>query len=251
MRRDFIVVVLGLTAMVGAASRPSSAAAQTGVLRGVVTDSLGTRVAGAEISIARLKRLTRSDDRGDFAFDKLPPGEVELAVRRLGYEPQVVTATVTDAVILSFTIALTAQPAVLAAVSVDAADQRLRLGMEEFYRRRARGVGTFFTREEILKRGAGATSDVFRSTPGIRLVRVNGGQGIRLTSTTTVKGRNCIPMIWIDGQHASGLEVDDIPVNDIEGMELYHGPATTPPQFWQGNVTECGTLVVWSRRPPS
>ena len=46
------------------------------------------------------------------------------------------------------------------------------------------------------------------------------------------------------------MEVDEIPVNDIEGIELYRGPATTPSQFWQGNLTECGTVVIWSRMPP-
>jgi len=229
----------------------STAGAQEGSVRGVVNDTAGKPTADADVSIVALHRLARTDDQGRFSFDRLPKGEVEISVRRLGYQPQTVKAVVTDAVTYSFTVSLVEQPAVLAAVAVDASEQRLRLGIEDFYRRRARGVGTYFTREEIMNRGARTTSDVFRSTPGIRLVRANGGQGIRFSSAQSLKGRNaCIPLLWIDGQHAQGMEVDEIPVNDIEGIELYRGPATTPSQFWQGNLTECGTVVIWSRMPP-
>jgi hypothetical protein len=228
-----------------------TAGAQEGSVRGVVNDSAGKPIADADVSIVALHKLTRTDDQGRFSLSQLPKGEVELSVRRLGYQPQTVKAAVTDAVTYSFTVSLVAQPAVLAAVAVDASEQRLRLGIEDFYRRRARGVGTYFTREEIMNRGARATSEVFRSTPGIRYVRTNSGQGIRFTSAQSLRNRNgCIPLIWIDGQHAEGMEVDEIPVNDIEGIELYRGPATTPSQFWQGNLTECGTVVIWSRMPP-
>ena len=29
----------------------------------------------------------------------------------------------------------------------------------------------------------------------------------------------------------SRLEIDELPINDIEGIELYRGASTTPPQF--------------------
>jgi hypothetical protein len=47
------------------------------------------------------------------------------------------------------------------------------------------------------------------------------------------------------------MELDQIPANDIEGIELYRGASTTPAQFWQGSTqnTFCGTIVVWSRLP--
>jgi hypothetical protein len=45
------------------------------------------------------------------------------------------------------------------------------------------------------------------------------------------------------------MEIDEIPLNDIEGIELYNGPSTTPAEFWQANGSQCGTIVVWSRLP--
>ena len=65
------------------------------------------------------------------------------------------------------------------------------------------------------------TSDVLREMPGIRLVRTRTGRGIRFASASSRRG-DCLPMIWIDGQRAEGLEVDDIPLSDIEGIELYN-----------------------------
>jgi hypothetical protein len=59
-----------------------------------------------------------------------------------------------------------------------------------------------------------------------------------------------MPTIWLDGQRALGLELDDLSANDIEGMELYQSLSTTPPQFSHGgSTTPCGTIVVWSRVP--
>jgi hypothetical protein len=55
--------------------------------------------------------------------------------------------------------------------------------------------------------------------------------------------------MWIDGQRAPGIEIDELPVNDIEGIELYRGASTTPAQFWQGSGPSCGTVVIWTRTP--
>ena len=144
----------------------STAGAQVASVRGVVNDTAGKAIPDADVSIVALHQLTRTDGQGRFSFNKLPRGDVEISVRRLGYQPQTVKAVVTDDVTYSFTVSLVEQPAVLAAVAVDASEQRLRLGIEDFYRRRARGVGTYFTREEIMNRGARTTSDVFSIDTG-------------------------------------------------------------------------------------
>ena len=58
--------------------------------------------------------------------------------------------------------------------------------------------------------------------------------------------------IWLDGQEVRDMELDNIPVNDIEGMEIYSGPSTTPMQFSHGwSRTDCGAIVIWTRIPGS
>ena len=227
------------------------AAAQQGTLRGTVTDSAGKPLADADVAILKFHQLVRTDADGRFVITKLPFGEVELSVRRLGYQPQIVTANVTQGLEFTYAIALAAQPEILEAVTVNAAERRRHLNVEEFYERRARGIGQYLTRDEIKKMRASQPSDVFRQIPGIQLVNVHGGHGIRLMKTTSIRGggNGCNPTIWVDGQRAEGLEIDDLSLNDIEGIEIYNGNSTTPAQFWRGNTNQCGTVVVWTRLP--
>jgi hypothetical protein len=89
---------------------------------------------------------------------------------------------------------------------------------------------------------------MLRNTAGLRFVRVSSGRGVRFP-TTSMSRRDCAPLIWIDGQKAPSMEIDDISLTDIEGIELYHGPSTTPFQFSTGSSNACGTIAVWSRPP--
>lgn len=229
----------------------TSARAQQGTLRGTVTDSTGAPIANADIGIVALRRLTRTDDKGQFELAKLPPGDIELGVRRLSFEPRTIRVVIGAARVDSLLIVLIAHAAVLDAMNVNAGEVRRREMVEDFYRRRTRGGGgQFITRDQIEKRWGGAPSDLLRSTPGIRFVRVaGGGKGVRFPNTSIAR-RDCAPMIWIDGQKAPGMEIDDITLHDIEGVELYHGPSTTPLQFSQSQSSNtCGTIVIWSRPP--
>jgi hypothetical protein len=220
------------------------ARAQQGVLRGVVADSAGAPIEAADVAIVALHRLARTDERGRFILDALPAEEIQLSVRRLGYEPKTVRIKLTGAKD-STRITLTELPEQLQGMT--ATQQRARMEIEQFYRRRARGPGTFFTREDIENRHAISLSDALRMAPGVQVVRLAGANGIRFISSAG--RRNCAPLIWLDGQKAPGMEIDQIPPSDVEGIELYQGASTTPTQFWQNTSTTCGTIVVWTRLP--
>jgi hypothetical protein len=240
----------GLVAVALLATIAAVARAQQGTLRGTVSDSAGRPIADASVSIVSLHQLARTDAQGKFTFARLPFGELEVMVRRIGYQPQTLTANVTQGMEFAYTVTLYAQPEVLEAMQVNAAERRRHLNVEEFYERRARGVGQYLTRAEISKMRASQPSDVFRQIPGVQLVNVSGGHGIRFIKATTLRGgAKCAPTIWVDGQRAEGLEIDDLSLNDIEGIELYNGNSTTPAQFWRGNTNHCGTVVVWTRLP--
>lgn len=218
--------------------------AQEGVVRGRVTDSAGVAIPDADVAIVEQHALTRTDAQGRFTFSKLPRGEHEISVRRLGYQPATIKAVVGD-MAYSYDVTMKPQAATIDGVDVTA-DLKLRLGIEDFYRRRARGVGgVFFTRGEIANRNAHRTTDVLRNTPGLRVVSSRNGLGVRFNGK-----RQCTPSIWLDGQEVRDMEIDNIPVTDIEGMEVYSGPASTPMQFSHGwSRTDCGTIVIWTRIP--
>jgi carboxypeptidase family protein/TonB-dependent receptor-like protein len=216
-------------------------------LVGVVRDSAGVPLGQADVGIVALHKLSKTNTEGRFRIDAVPTGVVIVSVRKLGFEPRSVThAHTADADTLR--VALVEKVVTLPGVSVSERDMRRMFWIEDFHRRRMRGIGTYLTREDIAKRRATRVSDALRETPGIRFVRVRGGTGVRFMSAPSNR-RDCMPMIWVDGQRAPEMEVDDLPVNEIEGIELYHGPSTTPMQFSQGALTTCGTIVVWSRVP--
>jgi hypothetical protein len=251
MIRELRFLAFGLFVAVGSTARTS--AAQSGVLRGVVVDSAdGSLLENVGILVDSLKKVARTDSKGRFTLTKMPAGQVELAIRRLGYKPQHQTIVLSGGVNDSVKVVLVAQPEVLSAIAVDEVERRHRQGIEEFYVRRAEGIGTFITRDQLEELRSTQPTDALRMVPGVQLGRArNGERTVRFTGTTSINHRDCPPSLWLDGQRVPNMELDQIPAQDIEGIELYRGASTTPAQFWQGNTntTLCGTIVVWSRSP--
>ena len=236
----------GIWSLVAILALSGAARAQEGALRGVVADSTGAPIVGADVGILSLHKLTHTDERGRFSFEKIPVGSLEVTVRRLGYSPQTLTATVSNTLEFSFNVTLFAQPALLDPLDVSA--KRRYAAIEGFHQRRIRGIGAYVTRDDIVARNANQPSDVLRMISGIQMVRTRSGFGVRFSSATSAR-RDCPPTVWIDGQRAPGIEIDDLPISDIEGIELYRGASTTPPQFWYAAGPPCGTVVVWTRTP--
>lgn len=227
----------------------SQANAQRGVVSGSVVDTAGAAVEDADVGIVALRRLTRTNERGGFSFNNLPAAEIELSIRRLGYQPTKMTVVVGQGS-ESLRVVLRHHPTTLEAFEVEEREMRRLLWIEDFHRRRILGLGTYVSREDIENRRATRTSDLFRNLPGIRFVSTQGRTGVRFVSAP-IQRRDCIPMIWLDGQRAPGMEIDEVVVTNIEGIEVYHGPSTTPMRFSQsqGSRSSCGTIVIWSRVP--
>ncbi len=79
---------------------------QRGAVRGVVRSSLGDRIAYAVVALEPgfPKRFT--NDSGDFAFTRVPPGTYRLLARQVGYRPLETTVVVTGDSTLNITLAL-------------------------------------------------------------------------------------------------------------------------------------------------
>jgi len=224
------------------------AGAQEVTLKGVVMDSTHAPVPGVLVAVVAVHQATRTDSLGRFTLSKLPPGGIDISLRRIGYGPATLHRTLPTDGVDSIRVMLIELAQTMDAMSVT--ERRRRQGVEDFYFRRAKGVaGVFFTRDEILAQRASTPSDLMRTTPGVRFVRVSSGKGIRFTSATGIRRGDCQPVVWMDGQPAPGMELDDIPLNDIEGIELYRGVSTTPGEFWRSGASQCGAIVVWTRVP--
>ena len=243
-----VAVSCGLTALLGI--QTESMSAQRGTLRALIADSTGRGIPGAQIAIAAQGRRLETDSAGRAAFSAMPLGTFELSVRHIGFRPEtrvaLVSGTATDSVI----IIMKQQVTSLDEVNVNA------IGEHPFFKgfdqRRAQGIGTFLTSEQIAAQNTSTPSDLFRMIPQVFLVKVSAGMGIRfpsgMTSIRAGPRSLCQPMLWIDGQRAPGLEIDDIRKDDIYAVELYRGASIVPPQFASAGVTQCGAVVVWTRR---
>lgn len=228
----------------------ASASAQQRDIRGIVTDTAGYGLANAEVRIMDLGRITRTDSTGAFFIPRIRDRVVDLAVRRFGYQMRMVRVSLINGEGDSVRVRLMPEPVMLTTVEIEAPEAQHPF-FAEFEKRRSRGLGTFITEKQINELNSSYPSDAFRRIPGIKLVRTGSGSGVRFMSTVGMRRGaqgECVPTIWVDGQAAQGMEIDDIRAGDIHGIEIYRGVSTTPSQFVVNGSVQCGAIVVWTRR---
>lgn len=220
--------------------------AQSGSLVGVVRDTVGMPIKFAEVTVGPTS--VRTDSIGRYYIVFSPRESVTVVVRRLGFE--LVSFTVASSWAAGNSIEVRMRPLahVLPIVTVDETDLRNRTMMEGFDYRRSRGRGVFLTREDFARKGSHQLSNILRGERGLTLVRDRSGRNLLRFAKYRSKP-NCAPLVWLDGRMVRNLEVDDIPVGDLEGVELYDGPSSTPGEFSRGTTTHCGTIVLWSSVP--
>ena len=215
-------------------------------MRGVVKDSAGAAIADVEVLAIRAGISTRSDGAGRFLLSSLARGPTDLSVRRIAYAPVVVSVDVPETDTVDIEIRLGSASQSLPAVIVKGRADRKR-ALEEFESRRKSGVGHFITRADIEKRHPLLLSDMVRSIPGATIVLVeNGRPALRFARAQS----GCPPQYFVDGIRVTGFNIDDVQPGDVEGVELYAGPAGLPPEFNQlYGTTVCGTVAIWTRIP--
>jgi hypothetical protein len=136
------------------------------------------------------------------------------------------------------------------------------LRLQEYDRRRERGVGYFITREQLDEKKPARFSEAMYLLPSVRVVRMPIRDGLPMTFafsyyTVRIKGvgglrENCPPVLYIDGNKMG--PIDDVEEGgpdaflhpeDLEGIEVYR-PGTVPPEY-AGSDAMCGVVAVWYR----
>lgn len=248
-------------------------------LIGQVTDASGP-VAGATVSITPADGSGRagpvntlSDDDGRFSISGAEAGEWTLSVRRLGYMPHTEPLALTDGQTTTVQVRLILVPQQLDAVAVVSEGVPERYGansrMSEFYERRARGRGQFFTREQLDRVPNQRFYQLLSTTRGAR-VRLEADGSVRATfarcsgPTTLQTGISVAgiargnsyqetptAIVFLDG-HKMGKETSrtllgELRIADIEAVEIYNGPAELPLKA-MGDA--CAAIFVWTRFGP-
>jgi hypothetical protein len=241
--------VAGAVALGAAAPVKGAAQAVPWELHGVVRSAMGQPIFSAIIELGVV--TARTDSLGRFSIQAARRDSLTMTIKRLGYAP-VSTWLGPDELAGDTLLVLMNETAeMIEGIRVEARDLRSAMGFGSFEDRRAQGLGIYVTRDELTQRNSLRLSDVLRNKRGVYLMRLPSGKyGVRFSSFQS--SRNCAPEVWLDGQRARGMEIDDVPANTVEAIELYRSTATTPFQFTvaDGAISQrCGTIVIWTRVP--
>lgn len=243
-RVRLIVPVLLLPALASLASAQS-----VGAISGTIKDSSGAPIPGVEVVLLQRPGAVYTDSVGKFRISNVPTGKRALHFRRLGFEPKSMDADINRGETLALNVVLDPFATELDGMTVEEATRRRQL-LSDFYDRMSRGFGHFITREEIEKRNPMNLSDMMRMVPGATLVPVSGTNQAKLRFSRAQMGRDCPPQYWVDGVKAYNFNIDDIIPSDVEGIEIYPGAATVPPQYnTREGTTICGVVLIWTRIP--
>lgn len=248
-RRRRLAVTCGILALTGAPCvAPGVAQGQSGgqgaTIRATVKDTAGAPIIGAQLRIGTTQSA-ETNEAGLGVLRRVPVGAHWIQVRRIGYRPDSLRVVLPTPSQIDAPIVLRAVGATLATVRV--VGRRGVTGpMAGFYQRQSQGLGTFLTHEEIVRRNPTRMTDLFSNMPGLN-VATRGG----IERSVRSRGARCAPVIRLDGQNLSAMEVDLDTFDPLsfDGIEVYRGGATVPTEFAvnQDISSSCGTIVLWTR----
>ncbi|HUG42436.1 MAG TPA: carboxypeptidase regulatory-like domain-containing protein [Longimicrobiales bacterium] len=193
-----------------------------------------------------------ADDSGAFRIELPEPGVYTIRGSLIGYAPiasEPLTVRPGESIIVEVRLAIEAVP--LAPLIVRSRVGTLDSQLAGFYSRMARGrrsgQGHFISRSEVDRMAPIQSTDLLRTTPGIRVVRGRTGYGAGLRMTS-----GCVPAIFVDGTQVNRYPLNNASLDDIvsafsiEGIEVYRGASAAVGRFHDPGG--CGLVLVWTRR---
>ncbi len=251
-----LAVVFSAVSLAHAQARGGLAAAASGMIDGVVSDTSLSPLADATVSIVGTEIRVVTGPSGRFRLLGVSAGRYFLLARRIGYEATTTPIDVAERDTLRLSIAL--QPVAVSLDTVKVATLDVSPRLAEFYARRKVGPGQFMTEDEIEKLNLVAVPDLLRRFLGIRI----SWDGTHAAST---RSAGCPIMAIVDGI-ARYSNLRDLPSpKEVAAIEFYKGPSEIPLQFKSmlgdhvSGITgvSCGLILIWTRdgssavtRPP-
>ncbi len=126
-----------------------------------------------------------------------------------------------------------------------------RLETNGFLDRAGGSRGHFYTRLDIQQWDTKRTSEAMRRMSGVRVVpNPRGGPPVIESSQRGGRIGDCRMIYFVDGMYYGDFvdfPVDvHVPVDNIEGIEIYSSSAQLPAEFSRYNA-RCGAVVFWTR----
>lgn len=226
------------------------------IIRGrIIQDGSLRPIPHADVSLlgSTLETLesTRADSLGRFTFE-IPPGRYAFQARALGFmevaSPLIELGFNEE---LDIRIVLSPDAILLAPLEITARSRPLISGMmmQAYHERRAKNLGFAITRQNIEERKPRRTTDLLHMVPGVHIIPRFGGSAIQMRGSGVRIRETCEVKVLLDGLvfKWGATTLDDIPVDDIEAIEVFRNLAEIPPEFG-GPDALCGVVAVWTRR---
>ncbi|MFN8574964.1 MAG: TonB-dependent receptor [Gemmatimonadaceae bacterium] len=237
-RLRFLAVAAGFVA---ASAVATPLAAQTGTVRGKVSDSTGAVVVGAMFTVDGTGLRAVSAARGTYQLSGVPAGRRTVRVRALGFNPDSVGVTVTGGKITDLDIVLTRSAQQLAPVAVVVGSRARHTAAEEL----AVPVDVF-TVEELKMTGTTETTQIVAAlAPSVNFPKQAVTDATEVVRPFTLRGlspdhslvlvngvrrhQTALLNIFSNGSApgSSGVDLNAFPSSAIERIEVLRDGAST------------------------
>jgi hypothetical protein len=211
-------------------------------------------MAGAEVVVEGSRERATTDVHGGFKFTGIYPGRYEVRVRRLGYEQLVKMVTVAGGETSRNVWEMHQVPQHLSEVRVNGRTVSVPMYLQDAYRRAATGFGDYLLPDEIERRNAYSTRELFDMVPGARvsdnIYEPSPVQFARCNGHENPSGQGAAIQVYIDGHRVTRMmneqdALNSVTPRDIELVEVYRGTARIPGEFLED---ACAVIVIWTKR---
>ncbi len=215
--------------------------AQTGSLQGRVTDTSGTVIVGAAVTVDQTALRATASARGAYTLNGVPAGRRVLRVRSLGFAPESVVVTVAAGENTTADVTLRATTTRLASVLVVVGSRARHTAAEEL----AVPVDVF-TVEDIARSGSTETSQVLATlSPSVNFPKQAVTDATEIVRPFTLRGlspdhslvlingvrrhQTSILNVFSNGSApgSSGVDLNAFPSSAVERIEVLRDGAST------------------------
>ena len=251
-------LLLSVVTTLAAAALPAQSDS-TARLRGTATSAFNGRgIAGVMIAVPEARQFAVTDSTGTFQLVNLPIGGQKVRIAYEGRETEEFEFEFRPGKTKRLAVVLDVEALDLAPIVVEVRHRDWWRDLAGFYERRKAYAGwaRFYTREDV-ERWSPATLGQLLAREGIytRCTSANG-----CVPTRWSRGSLCLVAVSVDGTPFWEEEYDQIPVGDVQGVEVYRTGFMSPPTWGRlmagtnvvrRSVNEpasvCGSVQIWTR----
>ena len=190
----------------------------------------------------------------------MPSGILILITRAPGFRPDTSRVEIFDDESVSREVLLKRAITTLGEVRVrDSAPPFVPAKLREFTERRRASVGGHFLDSTVIAKWENRkTGDLLSTVSGVDVQRARSAAflvGSRAppsisAGTSSSRSRLCFMDIYVDGAPVAlantAFDVNSLGLNHIAAIEVYSGPANTPPRY-NRTSNGCGVVLIWTR----